>query len=181
MKLVKTLFGVLFASALFTVQAIGSTNAVATSSDHSDLWNATVGGGATVQTTGTSDAMAGLNFSLAHKARVVIPSEVGVRQSIGWSNTTDKNVGTWQFNTKLFNDWNLFRIGSVQLLAGGNGGVSYGNRPVAWTVAPEIEGRLWLKKDVYTGVRAEYDFDVSNTGIKAQNSLGVTAFLGFSF
>jgi hypothetical protein len=182
MKLVKTLLGVLFASALFTVTAIGATNSpVTTSSGNSDLWTATVGGAGSVQTSGGNEAVAGLNFSIARQTTLFFKSETGVRQSIGWGSLDNKNVGSWELNTKVFNDWNVFRVGNFQVLAGGNGGLSYGNRTPAWTVAPEVEARLWLKKDVYFGTRVDYNFDVTNTSIKSQDNVGITAFLGFSF
>ena len=182
MKLVKTLLGVLFASALFTVTAIGATNSVvATTPVHSDLWTATVGGAGTVQTTGEKNAVAGLNFSIARQTTLFFKSETGVRQSIGWGSSDNKNVGTWDLNTKVFNDWNILRVGNVQVLAGGNGGISYGNRTPAFTVAPEVEGRLWLKKDVYLGARVDYNFDVTNTSVKSQDNVGIAVFLGFSF
>lgn len=105
MKLVKTLFGVLLASALFTVTAIGATNAVTSTSPLSpDLWKMSLSGAGTIPTQGGGADVIGATFSLQRNVTVVIPSEFGVRQSIGWASEPDQNTGSWLFTTSLFND-----------------------------------------------------------------------------
>lgn len=67
------------------------------------------------------------------------------------------------------------------MLAGGRIGPTYGNTEMTWAGGPEAEARLWMKKDVYTFVRAGYDFAFSNSGIKSKDSIGLTLGVGFSF
>ena len=181
MKLVKTLLGVLFASALFTVTAIGAANApvVDPGPPHSDLWKMTLAGSGAVQTQSPSDAAVGLTLGLSRNVTVLVPAEFGVRQSVGWA---DVNQGsTWLFTTTVFNDWRIVKVGNVELLAGGRIGPTYGNTTTTWAGGPEAEARLWMKKDVYTFVRAGYDFAFSNSGIKSKDSVGLVLGVGFSF
>ena len=182
MKLVKTLFGVLFASALFTVTAIGATNVVDTKSTLSpDQWKMSLAGSGTIQTESPSGDIIGATFSLARNVTVVIPSEVGIRQGIGWANRPDENSGAWVLNTTLFNDWRIVKLGSVELLAGGRVGTTYGNTEMTWAGGPEAEARLWMKKDVYTFARVGYDFAFSDDGIKSKNAVDLVLGVGFSF
>ena len=182
MKLVKTLFGVLFATALFTVSAIGATNAVASAtSTSSDLWKLTLAGQSVIQTQSPGDASAGLTFGLSRNVVEFAPAEIGVRQSIGWANGPDKNAGSWVLSTTVFDDWRVIKVGNFELLAGVRVGPTYGNTQLTWAGGPESEQRLWLKKDVFAFVREGYDFAFSDSGLKSKDSLGLTIGLGFSW
>jgi hypothetical protein len=138
-------------------------------------------GAGTIQTTGNNDAAVGVTVSLAREVTVVIPSELGVRQGIAWANVSDKTGGDWGLSTTVFNDWRIIKVGSVELLAGGRIGATYGNTPTTWTGGPEVEARLWMKKDVYTFVRAAYDFNISGNGFNSQDAVNLQIGVGFSF
>ena len=169
------MLGLAVAALLTTSAMAASTNAITAP----DLWRASVAGSGTVQTTGDNDAAVGVTFSLAREVTVVIPSELGVRQGVAWANTSDG--GNWGLNTTVFNDWRIFRIGSVELLGGGRIGATYGNTTMTWAGGPEVEARLWMKKDVYTFVRGAYDWNISGTGFKSQDAVNIVVGVGFSF
>lgn len=166
------------------VAALLTTTAMAANTNSTfapDQWRMSLAGSGTVQTEGPADAAVGLTLSLAREVTVVIPSELGVRQGIGWANVPNDNAGTWGFSTTVFNDWRIFRIGSVELLAGGRIGAAYGNAPMSWAGGPEVEARLWMTKDAFTFVRGAYDFNISDSGFKSQDAVTLQIGVGFSF
>lgn len=176
MKYIKTMLGLAVAALLTTTAMAANTNAITAP----DLWRMSVAGAGTIQTDGASDAAIGVTLSLAREVQMVIPSELGVRQGIGWANT-DKDSSTWGLSTTVFNDWRIIRVGNVELLAGGRIGATYGNTPLTWTGGPEVEARLWMKDDVYTFVRAAYDFNIAGNGFTSQDAVNLQIGVGFSF
>jgi len=192
MKYMKTLVGVLFATALFATTAIAasdlqwpqfnSTNLFGFGTPAAtDNWTLSFGGGGMTTTTGDSQSAFGVNLQLGHKDTVFIPGEVGIRQVINWSSTPNLNGGAWGLNTAVYQDWKVLTYKSFELYAGGNAALLYGNRNLAWTLGPEVEARLWLKKDVYTFFRTEYNFDISDTALKSQDTFRYILGVGFNF
>jgi hypothetical protein len=190
MKLVKTLFGVLFATVLLATTAVASdlkgpafdsSKLFGLGTSNVENWILSLGGSGATTTTGDSQSAFGVNLQLGHVDTIFIPGEVGIRQNINWASTPNQNAGTWGFSTAVYQDWKLLTYKSFNLYAGGNVAALYGNRTLAWTLGPELEARLWLKKDVYTFFRTEYNFDISDSGLKCQDALRYVLGVGFKF
>jgi len=190
MKLVKTLFGVLFATALFATSAVASdlkgpafdsSKLFGFGTPNTDNWTLSISGGGATTTTGDSQSAFGFNTQLGHTDTVFVPGEVGIRQGLAWATEPNKNGGNWLLNTAVYQDWKVLSYKSLDLYAGGNASLGYGNRTPAWSIGPEVEARLWLKKDVYTFFRTEYNFDVTSDSITSQNTLEYILGLGFNF
>jgi len=185
MKYLKTLLGVLFACSLFTVTALGqTTNAPSTdgvlASPASGLgdWTLSLSGNGSVPTKGDAPDVFGGQIAIGHLGQLVLPIEVGVRQSAAYSSG---DAGTL-LSTKPFIDWTLLKFGSLEFDLGGNFGVTYGNTPLTWTAAPEGVVRLYLKRDVDLFGRLEYPFALnSNNAPVAQDALVYTIGIRFNF
>lgn len=169
MKYIKTVLGALFATVLLAT----STFAADSAAKPTGQWTLSLDGSGAVTTTTPSTFNGGLELSLGHTGELILPLEVGVRQGVGYSNGEGDN---WALNTKLYSDWTLIKLGNLEFDAGINGGVAYGNQPLAWSFAPEAIARLWLLKDVNTFVRAEFPFDVTSNKVEYRNAIGL--FLG---
>jgi hypothetical protein len=172
MKYIKTLVGALVATALLVTvaSAAPSTNApLATPASDLGQWTLSLSGGGSTALGGDAKdvgSAVGGEFQLGHDAKIILPAEVGLRQSIGYS---DVNGSSWLFGTKAYTDWTVLRLGNLQFDAGGNVGLTYGNTTPKWTAAPEIVSRLYLKKDVDVFARVEYPFNLTDG--KAENRL----------
>lgn len=163
-KLTILLAGILCALAITTsTLAAESTNAPADTA-----WTLTLGGTGATTTSGNSQSAFGADLSIGHTGFLVLPLEAGVRQQVTY------NDGATVLTTKLYGDWTLFSVSRLDLFAGANVGLSYGNTPLAWTAAPEAGVRLWIKKDVAVIGRVEYPFEINN--LKPSNTLSY--FLG---
>jgi hypothetical protein len=187
MKLVKTLIGVLFATALFATAAVASdlkgpafnsSKLFGWGTTNAENWTLSLAGGGATTTTGDSQSVLGVNIQLGHTDTIIVDGEVGIRQGINWASPYS---GNWAFNTAIYQDWNILSYKSLSLYAGGNVGTIYGNRSMEWTLSPEVETRIWLKKDVYMFFRPEYAFDLNGSGLKSQDSLRYFLGVGFSF
>ena len=190
MQYIKTLAGVLLATLFVTTAFAGDlkgpqfdkNNLFGLSSTNSvEPWTLTLGGGGVTTTSGDSQSAFGANFQLGHVDTLILPGEVGLRQSFGWASTPNKNGGDWLLSTSVYQDWKVLSYKSFDLLAGGNVAAGYGNRTLGWTVGPEVEARLWLKKDVFTFFRTSYNFDLNSSGFRSQDTLGYVLGLGFKF
>src|SRR5690606_16100511 len=113
---------------------------------------------------------------LGRTGKFILPIEAGVRQGISYST---QGSDDWVFSTRVYNDWSLVRFGNLELLAGGSFGAVYGNTPIAWTVAPEVVGKVHLKDDGWAFVRVDYPFDIGRG--RSVDSLNYTLGLGFSW
>lgn len=159
MKYMNSVLGGLFASVLLTTSAFAAD---------SDLWTLSLGGSGAVGTQSPSTFNGGTSLSLGHTGNFILPLEVGVRQDVGYS--TGNN---WALNTKVYSDWTLVKLGNLEFDAGVNAGVSYGDVPLTWTVAPEAVSRLWLLKNVNAYVRVELPFVVKSDSFHTQNKVGL--------
>ena len=175
MKFTKIVLGVLFASALFTVTALGADVTAPTGRDLGQ-WTLSLGGAGVVTTTTPSTFNGGAEIDLGHTGDLILPLEFGVRQGLGYS-----SGDLWSLNTHVYNDWTLIKLGSLEFDAGGNVGLYYGNQPLTWTAGPEAVQRLWLLKNVNAFVREEYAFALNDSGFKAKNALGLALGLQVRF
>jgi len=162
MKYIKLLVATIVASLFVSVaSAAPSTNLVATTTDNLTPWTFSLSGqgNSTLNNNSTyKNSNIGAEFQLGYITKIVLPAEVGVRQVIGYSDSEGAN---WNLSTKAFTDFTLIRVGNLEADAGGNIGTTYGNQPGYWTAAPEVVGRLYLKKDVDVFGRVEYPYDIT--------------------
>lgn len=190
MKYMKTLVGAFVATVLLATTALASdfqgpqfdsSKLFGFGSTNAENWTLSLAGGGATTTTGDSQSAFGVNLQLGHTDTVFLPGEVGIRQGLNWASTPNQNAGTWGLGTAVYQDWKLVSYKSLELYAGANVGALYGNRTLAWTLSPEVEARLWLKKDIYTFFRTEYAFDISDSNLKSQDTLRYILGVGFKF
>ena len=174
MKYMKFALAALVAAALLTTTTMAATNAPVSTTGQ---WSLTLAGAGSTATTGPSDTAFGTTLSLGHTGTLLLPFEAGLRQGIAYSSTDGGNV---LLSTRLYADWTLMRLGSVELLAGVAVGPDYGNQTLQWRLAPELETRLWLKDDVYVFGRVSYGF-VLNDSVTAEDKLVYGLGVGFRF
>ena len=161
-KFTKISAGICIAIAL-TTSAFAADTAVKASAvqstPSSDSWTLTLGGSGTTTTKGDSQTAFGVEVGIGRTGNLLFPIETGVRQSIGYASG---NGGNTVFGTKLYNDWTVLKVKSVDVFAGGNAGATYGNVPLEFSAAPEAGLRWWLKKDVAVVGRIEYPFSLNS-------------------
>jgi len=181
MKYIKTLIGTFVTLALFATvaSAAPSTNLVATTTDNLGPWTLAVSGQGNTALNNSStykSSDVGAEFQIGYNTVVILPAEIGIRQGIGYSDSTG---ATWNFSTKVFTDLRVIKLGNLEADAGVNVGNTYGNQVGDWTGAPEVIGRLYLKKDVDLFGRVEYPFDLTKG--TSQDSLTYTIGLRVRF
>ena len=121
----------------------------------SEAWTVSLGGSGTTATTGDDGTAFGADFSIGRTGKLLLPVEGGLRQGVSYDGDS-----TTLATTRVYLDWTLFTVKSVDVFAGGNVGVTYGNTKPQWEIAPEAGVRVWLKDDVAVLGRAEYPFDL---------------------
>jgi len=181
MKLVKTVLGVLLATALFTFAAGAASSAPVVlptpAGSQLDGWTLSLGGSGAVTTQTPSTVNGGLELSLGHTDVIILPGEFGLRQGLGYSSSD-----LWNFSTRVYQDWTLIKLGNLEFDAGVNGGADYGTRgSLLWSVAPEAVGRLWLTKNVNAYTRVDFPFSVKTDSFRAQNTVGINVGLQVRF
>ena len=167
-KLLVTTFVVSLFTTLAT-SAAPSTNLVVATTDNLGPWTFAVSGqgNSTLDTSVKyKNSDIGAEFQIGYNTTLVFPTEVGLRQSIGYSDASGAN---WGLSTKAYSDWRVIRLGNLEADAGANVGDSYGTQTGDWTAAPEVVGRVYLKKDVDLFGRVEYPFDLTKG--TSQNTL----------
>jgi hypothetical protein len=180
MKYIKpAVLGVLFAVLFSITSAFAASAPIAPTGHDLGQWSLSLSGAGAVTTATPSHLNAGVNLELGHTGDLILPLEFGVRQGLGYG--ADGSSSDWSFSTHLYNDWTLVKLGNLEFDAGVNGGVTYGNTPLAWSVAPEAVARLWLLKNVNTFLRGEFPFDISSNGIHAENNVRLTFGLNIRF
>jgi len=134
-------------------------------------WVISLGGVGSTETTGNGDTVFGVDLSVGHTGNLLLPFEGGVRQGISYDSGA-------VFSTKLYADWTLFSFASnrIDVFAGANAGVTYGDISAVWTAAPETGLRFWVKHDVAVLFRAEFPFRLNDD---AEYTDTVKYFLGF--
>ena len=178
MKFIKTIIAGLSALALSvsvmaadkTVEAAKAPVAVETkSTDYA--WVVSLGGAGTTATVGDHETAVGADISIGHTGTLLLPVEVGVRQGVSYDSTA-------VFATKVYSDWTLVSLAqnTLDVFAGANVGVVYGDVQASWTAAPEAGLRWWVKQDVAVLVRAEAPFQL-DSGAEFTDS--VRYFIGF--
>lgn len=176
-KYTKWIVGVLCAvmlatSALAADTVAASTNATVTVQQVEPQWAVSLGGAGATVTSGDVETAFGLDLSVGRYGEILLPVEYGIRQSISFSD--DDTILT----TRVYNDWTLFTAKdlNLDLFAGGNVGLTYGNTKPVWTIAPEAGVRWWVKNDVAILARVEVPFDM----VEWEYNDTVRYFLGFS-
>lgn len=142
------------------------TNVVTKVDPPASQWVLSLGGSGATTTTGDSESIFGADISIGRTGHLLLPQEFGLRQSFGYNSTADNET---LFSTKLYFDTTLLTYKKLDLFAGGNVGMTYGNTPLLWTAGPEAGARFWLKKDVAILGRVEYPFDLNNN--RAEDTL----------
>lgn len=173
MKYIKSLIAVLAIFSLVTTSVVAQTNASTSASESQTIL--TLAGTGQTTTTGEPQTGAGFEISLGKTGKVILPVEIGVRQRVTY--ITDGNE--FDFGTKIYSDFTLLKLGSLELQAGGNVGATYGDKSLAFSISPEVVGKLFLKEDVFAFVRVEYPYDLTNG--RSENRLDYSLGLGVSF
>lgn len=146
-------------------------------------WVITIGGTGATGLDGNLDSAFGVNFSIGRTAQLLLPFEYGLRQSFNYTSGNDAYVvcngptcvfypekeSSILMTSKLYADWTLVKLGPIDLFAGGNVGVTYGDTMPLWTAAPEVGVNIWLTKTRNMGIegRVEFPFDLgTNPGFQ---------------
>lgn len=119
-------------------------------------WTLSLSGVGSTITSGNTGTSLGADLSLGRTGELVLPLEAGVRQGIVYGD------GTTILSTRLYADWTVLTVKSLDVFAGGNVGITYGNTSPVWTAAPEAGVRWWVQEDVAILFRAEAPFDITN-------------------
>lgn len=146
-------------------------------------WVITIGGSGATGLDGNLDSAFGVNFSIGRTAQLLLPFEYGLRQSFNYASGNDAYVvcngptcvfypekeSSLLMTSKLYGDWTLAKLGPIDLFAGGNVGITYGDTMPLWTAAPEVGVNVWLTKTRNMGIegRVEFPFDLgTNPGFQ---------------
>lgn len=173
MKIAKYMLGALFA--LVCLLAISSYAADERSLFDPNGWTVSLGGSGGSALSGDSEAAFGVTVDVGHTGYLLLPFQVGMRQSFSYGDT--ENTGSQTLlDTKLYWDTTLYTIAKkVDIFLGGNVGIRYGNTTLLWEAAPEAGLRWLLKDDVSIVGRVEYPFDLNH----GRGSEVLRYFLGF--
>lgn len=169
-KLITLVLLTLTASSVFS----GQTNAVASVNNASDeAWVVSLGGAGSTTTTGDTKTALGADLSIGRTGHLLLPIEVGLRQSAAWSSDS-----SGVYSTRAYSDFTVLSIAqnTLDVFVGANIGITYGDVQSFWTAAPEAGLRWWVKKDVAVLGRAEFPFSISDD---AKFTDTVKYFLGF--
>lgn len=170
MKKFTKLFVGVFCALLLVNSVIQAADVAVVKDTAPDAWTFSLGGVGRTTTSGNVGTSAGVDLSVGRTGHLLLPLEAGVRQGV-----TYDGDATTVFNTRVYADWTLFTVKKVDVFAGGNVGLTYGNITPAWNAAPEVGARWWLKKDVAVLARAETPFNLT----EGKYSKNVDYFLGF--
>ena len=163
MKYIKTLMASLVAVALLSATAVYAADTQLTTSSTGYTpgpWTFSLSGAGSsaLDQARLTRSTVGGEFEIGHDGNFVLPFNAGIRQSIGYSDAT---ADQWALSTKVYSDWTLIKLGSLEADAGGNVGLSYGSQVGDWTAAPEVVARLYLTKYADVFGRVEYPFDLN--------------------
>ena len=153
-KYTNWLVGAFCAVALLTTPAVFAADGVSDPVP-AEAWTVSLGGVGSTVTSGDTATVFGVDLSIGRTGNLLLPVEGGIRQGVSYDGDST-TLGT----TKVYLDWTLFTVKTVDVFVGGNAGVTYGNTKPQWEIAPEAGFRLWLKDDVAVLGRAEYPFDL---------------------
>ena len=124
-------------------------------------WELTLAGGATndADFNGTS---INVNGSLGYFINDNL--ELGVRQSLGYTDIGGNAGSTWNGTTRVFADWH-FDMGQWQPFLGANLGFIYGqNVSETWEAAPEGGVKYFLNTTTFVFAMVEYQWFFDNGG-----------------
>lgn len=181
MKFAKIIIAVLSAltlsvSSFAADKTVGATNApvaveTVAAPAPANAWVVSLGGSGDTVTSGDSKTAFGADLSVGRTGHLLLPLEAGVRQGISYNTTA-------VYSTRVYADWTVLSLAqkTVDVFAGANIGLTYGDIQAAWTAAPEAGLRWWVKKDVAVLARAEFPFQLNDT---ADYTDTIKYFLGF--
>ena len=170
--MMKKLMATFVCLATLAISALAAdTNTVAAASD--EAWVVSLGGVGSTATTGNTTTAFGVDLSVGRTGHLLLPIEVGVRQSVAWS-SDDSGV----YSTRLYSDWTVLSVAqkTLDVFVGANVGITYGDVQSFWNASPEAGLRWWVKKDVAILGRAEFPFRISD---EAKFTDTVAYFVGF--
>lgn len=147
--------GILCAASLLVTPAVLAADDVVSTPVAAEAWTVSLGGVGSTVTSGDTATAFGADLSIGRTGNLLLPVEGGIRQGVSYDGDST-TLGT----TKVYLDWTLFTVKTVDVFVGGNAGVTYGNTKPQWEIAPEAGVRWWLKDDVAVLARAEYPFDL---------------------
>lgn len=155
MKYIKTLIMAAIVTTMVAanVQAADYTNVI-----DDGQWAVTLAGSGASTTKGESHSVFATELGIGHTVDILFPAEAGIRQSFGIADDTTV------FGTRVYNDWTILKYQKFELAAGGSIGADYGDRPTAWSGAPEVVVKWWLKSDVAAFGRVEYPINLDSSG-----------------
>jgi hypothetical protein len=153
-KITTWIVGILCAASLLVTPAVLAADDVVSTPVAAEAWTVSLGGVGSSVTSGDTATVFGADLSVGRTGKLLLPLEGGLRQSISYDG--DDTLLT----TRVYLDWTLFTVKTVDVFAGGNVGLQYGNTTPSWEIAPEAGVRWWLKDDVAVLARAEYPFDM---------------------
>jgi len=183
-KITKWIVGALCAVALLTSTYAADTvatakTAPAPTTQVDNNWTFSLSGVGATSTKVSGDSAFGLSLDLGHTGLIGLPVQYGVRQSISYANLDGSQT---LLTTALYNDWTVFKHKALEVFAGANAALTYGNTTPLWTIAPEAGVRYYVKKDIALVGRVAYNFDLSNLSQgNKYNSLGYGVGIQFSF
>ena len=133
-------------------------------------------GSGSTSVNGDSQSVIGGTFALGRDYTLLLPAQIGVRQTLGYATEGASFVG----NTELFQDWSI-SYKRLVLFAGGSVSYSYGDTANKWMAGPEAGVKFFVKDDVYMFGRANYDLQVSDRQGTEGDGIRYTLGLGFKF
>lgn len=121
-----------------------------------DNWTLTLAGVGSTTVNADATSVFGGQIGLGHEATILLPGEIGVRQTFAYSD--ESTLG----NTTVYSDWTVLEIRALEFQVGGNVGITYGDTTALWTVSPEAIVKYNIKDDVWMFGRLEYPYDLNN-------------------
>jgi len=140
-------------------------------------WVFGVNGGGTTATKDDLGTAFGMTFDIGRTGDMLFPIQFGLRQSLS---VVEAKENQTLVTSALYNDWTVFSKNKIDLFAGANVALTYGDTKPLWVIAPEAGVRYWVKNDIAIVGRVQYGFDLSNN-FKSQDSLAYTIGLQFKF
>ncbi len=156
-KSYKVIVGAFCALLLAVSAAFAADTVKAAAAPVSEQWTVSLGGVGSTATVGDGQTDFGVDLSIGRTGKLFLPLEAGVRQGVVFESNDIV------LNTSLYADWTLFSVKkTVDVFAGANLGLVYGDTKPVWDLAPEAGLRVWVKKDVAVLARVEYPYDLTN-------------------
>jgi hypothetical protein len=126
-----------------------------------EVWTLSLGGSGATATSGDSTTAFGAELDLGRTGHLLLPVHGGLRQTFNYNSVEDGEDSTI-FSTKAYLDATLFNYKKLDLFAGANVGLAYGDTKPDWGIAPEAGLRFWIKEGVAIVTRVEYPYNLTD-------------------